>query len=146
MAPFKNTSLLYPLYENDRPFYEYRSPIDGWTSPPPPQYKDELATIQFLEFSVPSGSVLYVPPYWWYSFQYEDDRTAIGMITYITAMNAVANTPQHLQHVWMRYNRDQETRKVKVLKREEQINREEGEGEKQEQTTENTIPILLKTV
>jgi hypothetical protein len=146
MTPFKNTPLLYPFYENDRPLYEYRSPIDVWASPSPPQYKDELATIQFLEFSVPSGSVLYVPPYWWYSFQYEDDRTAIGMITYITAMNAVANTPQHLQHTWTRYNRDQETRKVKVLKREEQIsNDKEGEPQEKQENPEN-IPILLKTV
>jgi hypothetical protein len=47
-------------------------------------------TIQFLSFDVPKGAILYVPPFWFYSFQYQEADTVILEYNYATLVNKCA--------------------------------------------------------
>ena len=103
MTPWKSCKYLSPIkdYEN----YEFRSTFNPWITPSP-----EMEKVRFLEFTVEKGSVLYIPPYWWYSIQFTD-KTAIYAITYNSAMNIVTYSPQ-----WTLYFLQQQNIKQKVTK------------------------------
>jgi hypothetical protein len=47
--------------------------------------------LKFLEFDIPEGNVVYIPPYWWYSIQYLSDSTLLTGFTYNTIINYAAN-------------------------------------------------------
>ena len=83
MTPWRSKKYLDPVsdYEN----YEFFSQMNPWTSEPD-------AMLRFLEFEVLAGYVLYIPPYWWYSYKfYSTDTTAIGL-EYKTIMNLCAHS------------------------------------------------------
>jgi len=48
-------------------------------------------TIQYLDFMVLTGQILYVPAYWFYSIRIEDPDTIISQIKYNTPANILAN-------------------------------------------------------
>jgi hypothetical protein len=83
MTPWRSKKYLDPIadYEN----YEFFSQMNPWSSEPDPM-------LRFLEFEVLAGYVLYIPPYWWYSYKfYSADSTAVG-IEYKTMMNLCAHS------------------------------------------------------
>ena len=71
MTPWRSTRYLKPIHDYEN--YEFRSAIDVWNTNP--EHLAELSKIKFLEFDVIEGSVLYIPPYWWYSIKYVNDST-----------------------------------------------------------------------
>jgi hypothetical protein len=108
MTPWKSTKYLHPIldYEN----YEFRSPINVWN--PQPKYATEMDKLKFLEFDVPSGYIIYIPPYWWYSIKYSnEDNTLLCGFTYCSLMNTVANTPTICKHILQQF-----TTKKKIVK------------------------------
>ena len=83
MTPWRSKKYLNPIrdYEN----YEFFSRHNPWSTEPDPM-------LRFLDFEVLAGYVLYVPPYWWYSYKFTSvDTSAIG-IEYKTCMNLCANS------------------------------------------------------
>jgi hypothetical protein len=84
MLPWKHSFMLNPIHDYEH--YEFRSSAD-------PQ---SLST-DILEFDVLQGSVLFIPPYWWYSIQYissaDAPETLVYSVSYMTAMNIVSNAP-----------------------------------------------------
>lgn len=101
MTPWKSRKYLYP--KNDYNHYEFRSPIDIWN--PQPQYENETDKIQYIEFDVYSGSVLYIPPFWFYSIKYIEDDTYIHSVIYNSVMNVVANSPKWTMYFLTRNNK-----------------------------------------
>jgi len=101
MTPWKSRKYLYP--KNDYNHYEFRSPIDVWN--PQPQYSNETDKIQYLEFDVYSGNVLYIPPFWFYSIKYLEDDTYIHSVIYDSIMNVVANSPKWTMFFLTRNNK-----------------------------------------
>lgn len=88
MTPWKSSKYLYPV--KDYESYEFKSPINVWK--PQSQYLNNMDKMKFLEFDVPSGYVLYVPPYWWYSFKYSNSNmTSVCGFTYNSSMNILSN-------------------------------------------------------
>lgn len=72
--------------------YVFYSPIHLWDIQK--KYAHIPDKIQILEFDINPGNILYIPPFWWYSIQfiYEDETPCLcTSITYITAMNILAN-------------------------------------------------------
>jgi hypothetical protein len=106
MTPWKSCKYLHPI--NDYDNYEFRSTFNTWETPTP-----EMEKVRFLEYVVEKGSVLYIPPYWWYSIQFSDD-TSIYAITYNSLMNVVAYVPQ-----WFLYFIQQQNIYKKVAKTKE---------------------------
>lgn len=86
MTPWKSCKYLHPIKDYDN--YEFRSTYNAWENPTP-----DMEKVRFLEYVVEKGSVLYIPPYWWYSIQFADN-TSLYAITYNSLMNVVAYAPQ----------------------------------------------------
>jgi len=94
MTPWKSTKYLY--VNEDFENYEFWSPINVWN--PQKKYLHEMDKLRFIEFDVAAGTVLYIPPYWFYSIQYAEDETLVCGFSYHTCMNVLANLPN-----WGRY-------------------------------------------
>jgi hypothetical protein len=102
MTPFKNTKYLREIrdYEN----YEFRSPIDVWNTQK--KYLSDMDMIKFVESTISKGSMIYIPPYWWYSIKYsttEEDAAVID-ITYNTIMNKVSYLPDNIKYFMQQQN------------------------------------------
>jgi hypothetical protein len=66
--------------------------------------KDQLedwSKVRFLEFIVPEGQVLSIPPYWWYSIRFPGPKVFAYSFTYWTAMNWLANADIWARYVWI---------------------------------------------
>ena len=89
LAPPKSAKYLYEQkdYEN----FEFRSPINPWDIQQ--QYKPDFDKIKCLEVVVSKGFMIYIPAYWWHSFEYSD-KTTIASFKYRTYMNNVAIMPK----------------------------------------------------
>lgn len=107
MTPFKSTKYLYPIDDYDN--YEFWSPVDPWKTQK--KYLHEMDKIKFLEFDVFAGNVLYIPPYWWYSIQYNENDTVVCGFIYNSAMNCLSNSVN-----WGRYFLQQSNIKKNVVK------------------------------
>ena len=91
MTPYKNDKYLETVkdYEN----FEFRSQINVWN--PQKRFSANYQRINFLEFNVNAGTVLYIPAYWWYSIQYETDDTILCGFSYNTIVNTIINLPEY---------------------------------------------------
>ena len=117
MSPWKSKKYLHTV--KDYETFEFRSPINVWK--PQKQYTNEMEKLRFLEFDIPVGHILYIPPYWWYSMKFSDDTTVIP-ITYNTIINITAHAPQ-----WGLYFLQQQNIKKKIAKTLD-VNLSEKEG------------------
>ena len=100
MTPWKSRKYLH--YTHDYANYEFRSPIDVWD--PQPKYLNDFEKIQFLDFEVETGYVLYIPPYWFYSIKFFDEYTQLGEYNYTTAINGAANIPNYCMYFLQQSN------------------------------------------
>jgi len=84
MTPWRSRKGLLPIadYEN----YEFYS-----------KGGDE-GKLKWLEFDVPAGYILYVPPWWWYSMRFTSVDTRVIGVQYQTFANILAHLPE-----WGRY-------------------------------------------
>ena len=89
MIPPKNSKYLYENkdYEN----FEFCSPINPWDVQK--NYKKDFEKIKSLELTVEKNSILFIPPYWWYSIQYQE-ISSVACFYYRTYMNTLAIIPQ----------------------------------------------------
>ena len=110
MTPWKSTKYLHPNHDYEH--YEFWSPINLWNKDHPcnVKYREDIQKIKCLEFDVPAGYMLYVPPFWWYSIQFMDNSvnmksvSNIACITFITSMNLVSNIPNYLLYLLQQQN------------------------------------------
>ena len=65
---------------------DFYSKIDPWKDP----------KVHFLDCTVSKGQMIYIPPYWWYSFHLEND-TRVCIVHYRTAMNVISTLPDLLR-------------------------------------------------
>lgn len=124
MTSWKNTTHIKNIrdYEN----YDFRS----HDSP------EKLALnkkIKFLDVEVSNGSVIYIPPYLWYSIQYLDADSRILSISHITAMNAISNA-HHLVLYWL-----QQHNIVKIATNTKELDKEEKEPVQEIDLSGNSI-------
>lgn len=99
MCPWRSSK--YIVINKDYGNYEFSSPLNVWK--PQDIYANSYNKIKFIEFTVPAGSVLYVPPYWFYSCKYEktDGDTFVHSFNYGSPMNLVANLGNLFNHYWL---------------------------------------------
>lgn len=92
MCPPKYGKILATVADYEH--YEFVSPVDVWSaSQPNPEEKDILSKIKFLEFEVFAGTILFIPPYWWYSIRFSGDAdTTVAGFTYDVTMNVLAQS------------------------------------------------------
>ena len=82
LTPWKKYSnMLHEVCDYDRG--EYRSKLNVWNT-------NTIEGVSFIEISVLTNHILYIPPYWGYSIQYTDPDTYILDFTYSTVFNTIA--------------------------------------------------------
>jgi hypothetical protein len=88
MTPWKSGRYLYPM--KDYEYYDFRSSVNVWNTQE--VYRDDVQHVQFLEFDVHPGYMLFIPPYWWYSIRFSTDtENSVCTMTYDTIMSSIAN-------------------------------------------------------
>lgn len=70
------------------------------------------ADVPSLEFQVPEGWALYVPPFWFYSYRLDKEKTLVHDYKYTTVMNLVAKIPNYVKQ-WIDPNNNKEKEKEK---------------------------------
>ena len=89
LSPPKSSRYLYQ--DKDYENFEFRSPVNPWDVQQ--QYRPDFDKMKCLEIVAKRGQMLYIPAYWWYSFEYQDE-TSLCSFKYRTYMNNVALVPQ----------------------------------------------------
>lgn len=99
LAPPKSSKYLYQIsdYEN----FEFRSLINPWNVQK--QYKPDFDKIKCLDVTVPKGKIIYIPAYWWYSIQF-NENTSLCCFKYKTYMNTIAILPKLFMSILQRHN------------------------------------------
>jgi hypothetical protein len=93
LAPPHSIKYLYPVYDYEN--FEFRSQVNPWK--PQPRFSADFDKIKCLEFTLMPGKTLYIPAYWWYSIQF-NDNTSISCFNYRTYMNNLAVLPYICLH------------------------------------------------
>jgi len=114
----KMTSWNYTKYlqsYKDYEHYEFRSPINLFSSQE--KYGGDYEKIKTIDFELNPGYVLFIPPYWWYSIQYLEDSTNLGLITYNTIMNQIVNISNTTLYFLQQQNisKPKIARKIEIL-------------------------------
>ena len=89
LIPPKNSKYLYEY--KDYANFEFRSPINPWDVQN--EYKKDFDKIKSLEMTLEKGNILFIPPYWWYSIQYQE-ISSVACFYYRTYMNTIAISPE----------------------------------------------------
>lgn len=100
MTPWRSNK--YMIVNKEYSNYEFTSPLDLWN--PQEQYKNGFLKMKFLDFVVHPGHVLYIPPFWFYSIQFEKDNrdVIVHEFNYGSVMNVVANSANLAQHLYQK--------------------------------------------
>lgn len=142
MTPWKSHKYLYTIKDYDN--YEFRSPINVWNTQP--KYLHEMDKISFLEFDVKKGTVLYIPPYWWYSIKFSTHTTIVCDFTYNSIMNCFSNIPNYVLYFMQQQNT--KTTSTKILEKEldSPIEINDGNEENKEKDIEEEKTDLQKSI
>ncbi len=101
MTPWRSNK--YMVVDKNYLTYEFTSPLNVWN--PQEQYKSGFLKMKFLDFVVNTGHILYVPPFWFYSLQFEKDNRDIVIyeFNYGSVMNVGANVHNLVQHTYRKF-------------------------------------------
>lgn len=88
LSPPKNAKYLHTNYDYEN--YEFSSPVDIWK--PQPQHKADFDKMKCLDIILPFGKTIFIPPYWWYSIEFQKD-SSMSSFKYRTYMNHLAILP-----------------------------------------------------
>ena len=89
LIPPKNSKYLYEHKDYDN--FEFRSPINPWNVQD--NFKKEFEKIKSLEITLEKNNILFIPPYWWFSIQYQE-ISSVACFYYRTYMNTIAISPE----------------------------------------------------
>jgi len=89
LTPPKSSKYLYPQYDYDN--FEFRSLINPWQVQD--KYKIDFDKIKCMEVELTPGKIIFIPAHWWYSFKFNDNKTALVSLKYRTYMNTLAIFP-----------------------------------------------------
>jgi hypothetical protein len=83
--------------------------VNPWA--PQPQFKADFDKMKCLDIVLKQGQTLFVPPYWWYSIEFQKN-SSITSFRYRTYMNNIAVVP----HICMYLLQNQNVKRVVVKK------------------------------
>ena len=128
LIPPKSSKYLYTIKDYDN--FEFLSPVNPWDVQS--QFKADFDKLKTLEVELKMGQIIYIPAYWWYSFNYAEN-TSLCVFKYNTYMNNIAISNHLLVNLLQTQNVKREI--VKKKKLDEVISLEElttSENEKKE--------------
>ena len=113
LSPPKSSRHLLP--QTDYEHFEFYSTINPWN--PQKEYLADFQKIKCLEFTLMPGKVLFIPAFWWYSFQFQN-RSSISCFRYRTFMNNLAISPYLGMYALQNLNIERQVSKKVDLKSE----------------------------
>jgi len=129
LTPPKSSRYLQPIYDYEN--FEFKSYMNPWSN----ENINEFEKVKFLELTLVPGKCLYIPAYWWYSFQFSKDAS-VSCFYYRTYMNTISITPQ----LFMFFLQNQNVKRS-IVKNKLQVNipreKEETRNEKERVIEEN---------
>ena len=126
LIPPRSSKYLYA--KNDYDNFEFRSPVDPWNVEE--KYRADYDKIKSLDVTIKKGTILHIPPYWWYSIKYKS--ASVCTFKYRTFMNSLAIMPQCVLGLLQSQNIKRDIVNKLDLKKDIE---EEVQGEIQQQTT-----------
>ena len=110
LIPPKSSKYLYTIkdYEN----FEFLSPVNPWCVQP--QFKADFDKLKTLEVTINPGQIIFIPAYWWYSFEFSEN-TSLCVFKYKTYMNNVAISNHLLVHLLQNQNVKRDSVKKKKI-------------------------------
>ena len=81
----------YLLQKDDYDNFEFRSPMNPWKIQK--EYEKDFEKVKSLDLVVEKGSIIHIPPYWWYSIKYNSE-SSVAAFYYKTIMNQLAILPE----------------------------------------------------
>ena len=97
MASNKYSKYLHEIKDFEN--LEYKSNINVWNDE-----NSDIDKIQFVEFDVPSGHIVHIPPFWRYSIKYSEENTIILENNYSTLINKVAFLDDSIRYHFQQHN------------------------------------------
>jgi hypothetical protein len=107
---------IYLLEEKDYENREFYSPINPWNIDD--KYKPDIDKVFFLDIVLKPKQCFFIPPYWWYSIQFQEN-TNIFSFQYFTIMNNIAIFPSFFLSFLQKNNIQHKTLKKIEIKKEE---------------------------
>ena len=117
-------------HESDYTYYEFWSKTNLF---------EKNDRIRCLDFIVKPGYILYIPPYWFYSLEYQNKTSEVCMVKYTTGANLLANV-KHIGKYWLQQQNIQE-KWWKPLVSEEIDAQQENETPVVEDLSQNVVPL-----
>ena len=93
LVPPKYSNQLDPIYDYD--LFEFRSDSNLWSKHP--------SSVKSLEIALTPGKILFIPSYWWSSFQF-GENSSVACFKYRTYVNMVAHLPHYFMCLLQRNN------------------------------------------
>ncbi len=94
LVPPKYTSKLDAIYDYD--LFEFRTPHNLWKN-------NFRSDVKSLEIALTPGKILFIPAYWWYSFQF-GPHTSVVSFKYRTYINTVATARHSVMYFLQQHN------------------------------------------
>ena len=88
LTPWKSKKFLHLKHDYEE--YEFRSKVNVWN--PQTEYTEDFNKTKFIEFELNKGTMLYIPPFWWYSFKF-NENACLCNFTYSSIANCLYNIP-----------------------------------------------------
>ena len=114
LIPPKSSKYLYTIKDYDN--FEFLSPVNPWNVKR--QFKPDFDKLKTLEVTLNAGQIIYIPAYWWYSFEFSES-TSVCVFKYRTYMNNVAISNHLLVNLLQSQNIKRETVKKTEIVHEE---------------------------
>jgi hypothetical protein len=85
----------------DFEIFEFRSPINVWNVQE--DYKKTFGRVRVLDIKLEKGTMLYLPPFWWYSVKFDKNSSYLNF-NYRTYMSTMSILPSLALHFLQRQN------------------------------------------
>ena len=89
LTPPKSGKYLYPIKDFEN--FDFTSSINPWNVQE--KYKNDFDKIKCMEVTLKPGKIIFIPAYWWYSLQFEDNKSTVISFKYRTYMNTLSILP-----------------------------------------------------
>ena len=127
LMPPKSSKYLYTIKDYDN--FEFLSPVNPWNVQS--QFKTDFDKLKCLEVTLNVGQIIFIPAYWWYSFEF-GENSSLSVFKYRTYMNNIAISNHLLVTMLQGQNVKRETVKKMDTSKNNNVKETEEEKEKKE--------------